>query len=101
MQIDIYEVIGVVVLFLFEVFIIYDLFRIIKLKKYTLLWIPVIVDLILLILVSILLYIVFNISNDYQSVSFAEMYLLRAEVQALGTIFSFIRVVLVERLKRK
>jgi len=101
MQIDIYEVIAVIVLFLFEVFIIYDLFRIIKLKRYTLLWIPVIVDLILLILLSIFLYTIFNISSDYQSVSFAEMYLLRAEVQALGAIFSFIRVVLVKRLKRK
>lgn len=101
MQIDIYEVIGVIVLFLFGVLIIYDLYRIMKLKKYTLLWIPVIVDMILLILLSIFLYTVFNISSDYQSVSFAEMYLLRAEVQALGAVFLFIRVVLVERLKRK
>lgn len=104
MQIDIYEVIGVIgviVLFLFGVLIIYDLYRIMKLKKYTLLRIPVIVDMILLILLSIFLYTVFNISSDYQSVSFAEMYLLRAKVQALGAAFLFIRVVLVKRLKRK
>lgn len=101
MQIDIYGVIGVIVLFLFEVFIIYDLFKIIKLKKYTLLWIPVIVDMMLLILLSIFLYTVFNISSDYQSVSFAEMYLLRAKVQALGAVFLFTRVVLVKKLKRK
>lgn len=98
MKFSIYEVI---LLALFGVLIIYDLFRVIKFRKYTVIFVPVILDIILLIVICILLYMAFNIPIDYKSLEFTRMYLLQTRVKFLGVIFTFIRVVLIQKLKRE
>ncbi len=57
MKFNIYEII---LLALFAFLIIYDLFKVIKFKRYSVILVPVIVDTMLLILIFILVYILFN-----------------------------------------
>lgn len=104
MQSNIYVVIGVVVFLLFELFIIYDLFKVIKLKNYTKLWIPATIDTILFMVISILIYIVLNMPmapTNYRSTVFTKMYLLQGRVQLLVTTFLFIRIALIPKFKIK
>lgn len=100
-QVDIYKSIEIILFCLFEALIIYDLFRIIRFKRYFIMWIPVIVDIILFILNFILLNTIFNMPNDYNTIKFAKIYLVSGKVQLSILIFIFIRIVFIEKLKRK
>lgn len=97
MEKSFYERLAYILYIGFELIIIYDLYKVIKFKKYSIIWIPIVIDVILFGLIAIFLYTLINISISFS----AEDYLVNGIVLSLVGIFAFIRVVLVEKLKIK